>query len=545
MSVSGLKCPSCGSSFSESAHTLFCNVCGVELGSSAEELISLSAGDSLPGGFLIDKCVGFAESLNYYAARDQAGNKLRIREGVVGHGAESLAAGLLSLSWSKLFPRFISAYSYGKRFYIVDQRVPWDTPYFAECVTADALIYRVRQFLIELSRVHLQGISAARMIESGVYLSDQARPLIGRGGTLSRIGEPVEVLPKGLEKAAFLPAVVEPCFDLIAMVREIWPALSVDESWEVVWDKALAAPSRNKRRDSFYQSLAFSPVVIEWPPLGEVLSDFMSDPAIWNTKDLLDRLTSSPPHRDTVVEVVSHRGLVRGNNEDSALANQYELWLEGIPTYVWLLVVADGMGGAGSGEVASRIAVETVDRLIHDFIVQGGLVLGPTQLRQAIEKANEAVAATRGTRGAASNMGTTIVAALVIGTRYVIGSVGDSRAYRVSDEGEFTQLTSDHTMVADLVRTGTVSIKEAENHPLASRLTRAIGLYPQVQVDILSGELNPKESLFLCSDGFNPALSGFTFPVKNTVKEGLDALTVRMLKSGGKDNATAVMIRVG
>lgn len=540
-----IKCPACGVETDEKTHLVFCEVCGFELALSAEELISLGTGDSIPGGYVIDKHLGNADGLNYYAARDQSGSKVRVREGVVGKGAESLVSSLLGLSWTKMLPRFICSYSYGKRLYIIDERVPWDTNYFADAVSAEVLIHKCRQFLIELSRVHLQGFSVSWMIRNGVYLSDDAKPLLGRGGIITRIGEPVSALPEELKAAGFLPAVVEPSFDLLATVEQFWPVLQTDDSWAESWSKALAEGSKLKRRDSFYKSLAFSPAVIEWPPLGEVISDFLSDPGIWSAKDLLDRLTSSPPHKNTTVEVVSHRGLIRSNNEDSALANQYELWLEGIPTYVWLLVVADGMGGAGSGEVASRVAVETVDRAIHDYIVQGGLVLTQQQLKVAVEMANQRVFDLRGTQGAASNMGTTLIAALVIGSRYFLASVGDSRGYRVNDEGVFQQLTVDHTMVTDLIRHGSIKPAEAENHPLASRLTRAIGLYPQVQVDVLSGEINPGESLFLCSDGFNSALKDFKFPVANSVKEGLDALTVRMLKGGGKDNATAVMIRVG
>ena len=297
--------------------------------------------------------------------------------------------------------------------------------------------------------------------------------------------------------------------------------------------------------DVFFKSLALSVPVIEWPPLGEVLSDFLSNPGIWTARDLLERITANPPPCQVQTSVVSHRGTSRSNNEDCALANEYQVWIEGMPVRAHLLVVADGMGGQGAGEVASRIATQTVDVALHKYINDGGLVLGASNVRNAIELANSEVYEARMGGIGSSDMGTTLSVALLIGRRYYIGVVGDSRVYSISSEGDLCLLSYDHSMAGELYRAGSISFEEADEHPMSSKLTRSIGAKVDVEVDLFSGELKSNEGVLLTTDGFNRAIREFTFPIGSDLDEALDALIVRMLKRDGSDNATAVIVRVG
>lgn len=556
------RCPSCNYSleaYLELTHDAsssskhggqldFCPECGTELVPQTVDLISLAPGDVLPGSFSIQALLGNQDGIFLYQGRSRDNQRVRIKETLNGSEVAQRLMNQFELGQSPLLPQVLAYFSYGKRVYLVEQLLTWERPYFRSLHGAFELVQSLKPLLTELSAIHARKWSLYQLLRQGIFAIDledgSSRPITGSGGAVQHLGEPLMAMPEYLTSARFIPAVTEPCLDLLSVIEKIWPDLECDDSWQEVWAKAVEIPNKTKRRDFFFHTLAFSPRVIEWPPLGEVFSDLLSDPGVWSAADLLDRISSNPPARSVEVEVISHRGLKRSNNEDSALANQYELWFEGIPAKVWLLAVADGMGGAGAGEAASQLAIECLDNEIHSFVLKGGMSLSEQELKNAIAIANTKVHEARKNPNFARNMGTTVVAALVMGTRFCVAWVGDSRAYRVSASGECFMLTSDHTMVAQLVAAGSISEQDAMNHPMASRLTRAIGTEEHVVVDHIDGELKPGESLLLVSDGFVPALFNYKIPVDATPREALEALTVRMLKTGGQDNATAVLLRV-
>lgn len=221
-------------------------------------------------------------------------------------------------------------------------------------------------------------------------------------------------------------------------------------------------------------------------------------------------------------------GLVREHNEDALLVRPP------------LFAVADGLGGHQAGEVASATAVRTL------------LQYAPRRadaraLARAVKQANEAVmdAAENG-RGHAG-MGTTLTAAMVDGLRVVVAHVGDSRAYLMRDEG-LTRVSLDHSLVADMVRQGSLTEDEARIHPNRSVITRALGSDPNLTVDTFEVTGNPGDMLLLCSDGLSGMLTDPEIERILRTSSDPDEAVRRLVDSanaaGGHDNVTAVVVRL-
>jgi PPM family protein phosphatase len=235
---------------------------------------------------------------------------------------------------------------------------------------------------------------------------------------------------------------------------------------------------------------------------------------------------TGPSSSDAVAEHAarSDLGREREGNEDS--------FLERPP----LFAVADGMGGANAGEVASGIVVET---------------LGPAEragdLAPAIERANERIHSMAEADKSLEGMGTTATAVWVGDGILTVAHVGDSRAYRMR-EGKLQQLTDDHSLVGGLVRMGSLTPAEAEHHPQRSVILRAVGVEASVEVDVTEHELASGDRYLLCSDG----LSGMvrdevieeTLRMDVPLAEAAEMLIDLANASGGKDNITAVLFRV-
>jgi protein phosphatase len=206
-----------------------------------------------------------------------------------------------------------------------------------------------------------------------------------------------------------------------------------------------------------------------------------------------------------------------------------------------LFAVADGMGGAQAGELASRIAVEAIGE-------QAG-ARGEERVTTLIREANRRIFARSSEDAAASGMGTTMTAALVGDDGTVtIGHVGDSRAYLLR-AGRLDQLTEDHSLVAELVRTGRLSPDEAERHPQRSVITRALGTDPDVDVDIFTVETEAGDLFLLCSDGLTSMVGDDE--ILSTLEEARDDLeqAARSLirkanRGGGEDNITVVFFEL-
>jgi PPM family protein phosphatase len=207
-----------------------------------------------------------------------------------------------------------------------------------------------------------------------------------------------------------------------------------------------------------------------------------------------------------------------------------------------LFAVADGMGGAQAGEVASRLAAAAF-REFHEADE-----LDPEErLVAIIQEANRRIFERARSDAEASGMGTTITAALVSGSGVAVGHVGDSRAYRLR-EGRLEQLTEDHSLVADLVRSGRLTPEEADTHPQRSVITRALGTDREVDVDTFTVEAAPGDVFLLCSDGLTTMVDdeevSQTVASADTLDQAAKGLVKAANRAGGEDNITVVLFEV-
>jgi protein phosphatase len=235
-------------------------------------------------------------------------------------------------------------------------------------------------------------------------------------------------------------------------------------------------------------------------------------------------------------------GRVRQVNEDQS-------WVSQLNNGITLAIVADGMGGHQAGDVASQKAVDAFRSMLEQSAAKADLSLqeGKMLIRQAISQANEAVFELASRNEQYHNMGTTIVAALVKQNNAIIGHVGDSRAYKIT-EGVITQITNDHTLVNELVKSGQLSMEEAAHHPRRNVLTRAIGTDSHVDIDVQSVELSPQDVLLLCSDGLTNMVSEQEMLLTVTSEQleleaKADHLIQLALHAGGDDNITVVLLQ--
>lgn len=220
-------------------------------------------------------------------------------------------------------------------------------------------------------------------------------------------------------------------------------------------------------------------------------------------------------------------GLLRTLNEDSMYAGPR------------LLAIADGMGGHAAGEVASRIAIESVAPLDED---QPGDDLLDS-LRQAVDSASAYLRDMVSADNALEGMGTTLTALLFAGHRLGLLHIGDSRAYLLR-ENELTQITHDHTLVQGLIDEGRLSPEEATTHPQRSWITRALDGRSSIDPDVSVREVRPGDRYLICSDGLSGPVSEET--LAETLRSGspqdaCDRLVDLALRAGGPDNITAIV----
>jgi PPM family protein phosphatase len=227
---------------------------------------------------------------------------------------------------------------------------------------------------------------------------------------------------------------------------------------------------------------------------------------------------------------LSHRGRRRRHNEDAYVVQPP------------LFAVADGMGGAKAGEVASALAADAVQESGNDG------ESGEARVAALIEEANRRVFRRASEDREASGMGTTMTVALVEGDEVAIGHVGDSRAYLIRD-GRLEQLTDDHSLVAELVRSGKLTPEEAETHPQRSVITRALGTEADVDVDTFSVQSTPGDLFLLCSDGLTSMVDDETIldaveRNRADLEAAAKALVNAANRGGGEDNITVVFFEV-
>jgi PPM family protein phosphatase len=207
-----------------------------------------------------------------------------------------------------------------------------------------------------------------------------------------------------------------------------------------------------------------------------------------------------------------------------------------------LFAIADGMGGAQAGEVASGLAAGTVQE--H----AGDVESSEERVVSLIQEANRRVYERSREDAALSGMGTTLTLALVGDARVSIGHVGDSRAYLFRD-GALEQITEDHSLVAELTRAGKLSEEEAESHPQRSVITRALGTDPNVDVDAFTVETRDGDVFMLCSDGLtsmveDDAILEIVEKGHGNLEKAGRALIKAANRSGGEDNITVLMFEI-
>ncbi len=207
-----------------------------------------------------------------------------------------------------------------------------------------------------------------------------------------------------------------------------------------------------------------------------------------------------------------------------------------------LFAVADGMGGARAGEVASQLATQAFEeRADSAEAPEHQLTVIAQDANRRIYELSERDESRRG-------MGTTLTSAMVTANEVAIGHVGDSRAYRFRDGG-LEQLTRDHSLVAELERTGQISPEAAEHHPQKSIITRALGPEPDVEVDTYTVPARAGDVFLICSDGLTGMVSddelGSILRQASVLEDAASSLVRAANQSGGKDNITVILFRLG
>lgn len=232
----------------------------------------------------------------------------------------------------------------------------------------------------------------------------------------------------------------------------------------------------------------------------------------------------------------THVGVVRNGNEDSFLLDYQH----------GLFIVADGMGGHAAGEVASEMAVDIIAKELGSL---RGLSDADAfdRMRGAIRQANQAIFERTLAEADKRGMGTTITVLVLSGRRYLIGQVGDSRAY-LHRAGKLLQVTKDHSYVQEQVDAGLLTAEQARTHPYSNVITRCVGANEDVVPDVYFGGLEQGDVLLLASDGLTGMLEDEQLEKILDGGAAPDVVVNRMIteanRHGGLDNITAIVVRV-
>lgn len=232
-------------------------------------------------------------------------------------------------------------------------------------------------------------------------------------------------------------------------------------------------------------------------------------------------------------------GKVRSENQDSVFVHSFS-------KTVALLIVADGMGGYEGGKLASSMAIDHIsNRIISDYHQNMNEEEIKELLQMSVGDANRTIyeAARRDKR--LEGMGTTVVVAILAGNTLYTANIGDSRSYVFNGES-LKQITTDHSLVNDLLKRGLISASEADNHPQRNVITRAVGTDIKTEVDIFVTDLNKGETVLMCSDGLYSMVHDKEIEKILSKKTGNRAQKLIDLanKNGGRDNISVVCAQV-
>lgn len=243
-----------------------------------------------------------------------------------------------------------------------------------------------------------------------------------------------------------------------------------------------------------------------------------------------------------IVGAISDIGLRRENNQDYMFASK-EI---DFPIYI----VADGMGGHNSGDIASSMAVKS----IVEFLDENKEMLNKEDdikryIKEAIDHANEEIYIKSLDSAEFNGMGTTLTMAYIEDDKLHIGHVGDSRAYLIRDNN-IIQMTDDHTLVNELIRNGSIGSEEAKDHPQRNVITRAVGTSYKVKSDVFSKDIKNKDVIILCSDGLTNMIEEDVIlrVVEKYDKKDMEKICNILVKlakeNGGNDNITVIGINM-
>jgi len=250
-------------------------------------------------------------------------------------------------------------------------------------------------------------------------------------------------------------------------------------------------------------------------------------------------MSAAKPADKIQVASISDRGLSekRPMNEDSFLADGAR----------GIFVVADGVGGADAGEVASQKAVDVLNDAFRDKVPAGEDIEDLMEL--AIQRANSAIHQMAAEHPRFSMMATTVVALHLDGSRATIGHVGDSRLYRLNPEGKLLRETDDHSIVEEEVRAGRMTPEQAANHPSKNVISRALGAEELVEADMKTIEVGDGNTFLLCTDGITRHIPDNELRELLLSGEDVEAICAAMkercYQRGAEDNLTAVIVQIG
>ena len=276
----------------------------------------------------------------------------------------------------------------------------------------------------------------------------------------------------------------------------------------------------------------------------------------------------TPMLRPVELGALSHQGRVRTNNEDhylvARLSRSFESLMTNVPdgvlpTHVhesgYGMLVADGMGGMAAGEVASRLAIQTLVQIVlevPDWILLVDELSAPelkTRVSEYFQEIDSEISKQQATDPSLAGMGTTMTLAYSLGSEAFVGHVGDSRAYLFRD-GTTQQLTQDHTHVQRLVSAGAISRQQAATHRLRGVLTQAIGGQSgQLRVEVHRLQLRERDRLLLCTDGLTDMVPESSIaealarerPAQQICQDLVDLA----LEAGGRDNVSVCLAHYG
>lgn len=240
------------------------------------------------------------------------------------------------------------------------------------------------------------------------------------------------------------------------------------------------------------------------------------------------------------------RGKVRLQNEDSILLSGFE------HSDVVLLIVADGVGGHKGGEVASKLAVESIHDYVEKSVLQAHSGGGygsdwlELTLSHAIFETNTKLIKQQNENQDLNNMATTVVAMLYHNDAIVISYLGDSRCYQFHDN-TLTQLTEDHTMLQKLLNEGKINQQEFESMPMHHMISQALGLTPEPDVQVSRLQFDEQSSYLLCSDGLTNCVSDaqiqYILEKNEQLESAVDELITEANDNGGVDNISVIVVK--